>query len=125
MTVLTGSRAGNGQLSRSLVTHSSTDTFVILMGATHVREIADDLMAAGRSGDTPTAVIRWGTYEAQQTITGTLRTIADDAESCGMRPPAVIVVGEVVTLRERLNWFENNFRGDSLEELNFAVAAAA
>jgi len=124
VTVLTGSRAGNGQLSRSLVTHSSTDTFVILMGATHVREIADDLMAAGRSGDTPTAVIRWGTYEAQQTITGTLRTIADDAESCGMRPPAVIVVGEVVTLRERLNWFENNFRGDSLEELNFAVAAA-
>jgi uroporphyrin-III C-methyltransferase len=122
--VLTGSRVGNGEINRSLVAHPSADTIVILMGATHVRQIADDLMATGRSGDTPTAVIRWGTYEAQQTITGTLRTIADDAEGFGMRPPAVIVVGEVVTLRERLNWFENNFRGDSLEDLNLAVAAA-
>ena len=122
VSVLTGSRAGNG-LNRSLA-HPSTDTIVILMGAAHVREIADDLMAAGRSGDTPTAVIRWGTYEAQQTITGMLRTIADEAERFGMRPPAVIVVGQVVTLRERLNWFENNFRGDSLEDLNLAVAAA-
>jgi uroporphyrin-III C-methyltransferase len=124
VTVLTGSRARNRELNRRLAAHPSTDTIVILMGATHVRQIADDLMAAGRSGDTPTAIIRWGTYEAQQTITGTLRTIADDAEGFGMRPPAVIVVGEVVTLRERLNWFENTFRGDSLEDLNLAVAAA-
>jgi uroporphyrin-III C-methyltransferase len=122
--VLTGSRAGDGALARSLAAHSSTDTIVILMGVTHLRQIASDLIAAGRSGDTPTAVIRWGTYDAQQTIVGTLSTIADQAKSLGMRSPAVIVVGEVVTMRERLNWFENSFRRSVLEDLGLAVTAA-
>jgi uroporphyrin-III C-methyltransferase len=122
--VLTGSRAGDGALARSLAAHSSTDTIVVLMGVTHLSEIAGDLIAAGRSGDTPAAVIRWGTYEAQQTITGTLSTISDQAKRLGIRPPAVIVVGEVVKMRERLNWFENSFRGSALEEQSLAVTAA-
>lgn len=122
--VLTGSRAGDGALTRSLAAHSSTDTIVVLMGVTHLSEIAGDLIAAGRSGDTPAAVIRWGTYEAQQTITGTLSTISDQAKRFGIRPPAVIVVGEVVKMRERLNWFENSFRGSALEEQSLAVNAA-
>jgi uroporphyrin-III C-methyltransferase len=121
--VLTGSRAGDGALTRSLAAHSSTDTIVVLMGVTHLSEIAGDLIAAGRSGDTPAAVIRWGTYQAQQTITGTLSTISDQATRLGMRPPAVIVVGEVVKMRERLNWFENSFRGSALEEQSLAVTA--
>jgi uroporphyrin-III C-methyltransferase len=122
--VLTGSRAGDGALTRSLAAHSSTDTIVVLMGVTHLSEIVADLIAAGRSGDTPAAVIRWGTYEAQQTITGTLSTISDQAKRLGIRPPAVIVVGEVVKMRERLNWFENSFRGSALEEQSLAVTAA-
>ena len=93
------------------------------MGVAHLREIADDLMRAGRSGETPAAVIRWGTYDAQQTVTGTLRTIANDAQGVGMRSPAVIVVGEVVTLRERLKWFENGFNDYALENLSVAVSA--
>jgi uroporphyrin-III C-methyltransferase len=122
--VLTGSRSGDGALSRTLAAHSSTDTIVILMGVTHLRKIASDLIAAGRSGETPAAVIRWGTYEAQQTVTGTLWTIADLAEGSGMRAPAVIVIGEVVALRERLKWFESSFRGYAFEDLSLAVAAA-
>ncbi len=122
--VLTGSRSGDGALSRTLAAHSSTDTIVILMGVTHLREIASDLIAAGRSGETPAAVIRWGTYEAQQTVTGTLRTIADRAEGSGMRAPAVIVIGEVVALHERLQWFESSFRGYAFEDLGLAVTAA-
>jgi uroporphyrin-III C-methyltransferase len=122
--VLTGARAGDGGLTRSLTAHASTDTIVILMGVAHLREIAVDLIAAGRSAETPVAVIRWGTYEAQQTVTGTLRTIADRAESSGMRAPAVIVVGEVVALRERLQWFENSFSGKSFDDLNLALTAA-
>jgi siroheme synthase len=94
------------------------------MGVTHLSQIAGDLIAAGRSGDTPAAVIRWGTYEAQQTITGTLSTISDQAKRFGIRPPAVIVVGEVVKMRERLSWFEDSFRGSALEEQSLAVTAA-
>ena len=122
--VLTGSRAGDGALTRSLAAHSSTDTIVVLMGVTHLNEIAGDLIAAGRSGETPAAVIRWGTYEAQQTITGTLSTISDQAKRLGMRPPAVIVVGEVVRMRERLKWFENSFRDSAFEGQTLAVTAA-
>ncbi len=122
--VLTGSRAGDGALTRSLEAHSATDTIVILMGVMHLREIADDLVASGRSADTPCAVIRWGTYETQQTVTGTLSTIAADAAGFGMRPPAVIVIGEVVKLRERLKWFENVSSAYSLEDLDLAVTAA-
>jgi uroporphyrin-III C-methyltransferase len=121
--VLTGSRAGDGALTRSLAAHSSTDTIVVLMGVTHLSEIAGDLIAAGRSGDTPAAVIRWGTYEAQQTITGTLSTISDQSKRFGIRPPAVIVVGEVVKMHERLSWFEDSFRGSALEEQSLAVTA--
>ena len=122
--VLTGSRAGDGALTRSLEAHSATDTIVILMGVMHLREIADDLVASGRSADTPCAVIRWGTYETQQTVTGTLSTIAADAAGFGMRPPAVIVIGEVVKLRERLKWFENVSSAYSMEDLDLAVTAA-
>jgi len=74
------------------------------MGVANLREMANDLTASGRSLETPVAVIRWGTYNGQQTVTGTLATIAEKAECAGMRAPAVIIIGEVVRLRERLNW---------------------
>jgi uroporphyrin-III C-methyltransferase len=106
--VLTGARQGQGEhASEALANTASADTLVILMGVAHLREITRDLLEAGRAPDTPAAVIRWGTYEGQQTVTGTLRTIADEALRAGLqRAPAVIIVGEVVRLRERLKWFE-------------------
>ncbi len=80
-------------------------TLVFFMGVGQLPEIAAKLMAHGRSPDTPAALIRWGTRAEQQVVTGTL---ADLPERCrGMRPPALIVVGEVVTLREKLRWFES------------------
>jgi len=119
--VLTGATAGAGTLIRNLA-NVSADTLVILMGMAHLREIASELVATGRSIETPAAVIRWGTYEAQQTVTGNLRTIAAEAEKVGMRPPAVIVIGEVVRLRERLRWFEDSIAGQAevkSDELQF------
>jgi siroheme synthase len=95
------------------------------MGAAHLREIASELIAAGRSPSVPVAVIRWGTYEGQQTVTGTLGTIADEGERAGMRAPSVVIVGEVVRLRERLKWFEKNMFGYGDEELRVAAVAAA
>ncbi len=79
-------------------------TLVFFMGVGQLPEIAAKLVAHGRSPDTPAALIRWGTRAEQQVVTGTL---ADLPERClGMKPPALIVVGEVVTLREKLRWFE-------------------
>ncbi len=63
-------------------------------------------MAEGRAGSTPVAIIRWGTKVSQQTVVGTLADIVEKAEAEKMEPPTVIVVGEVVRLRSKLNWFE-------------------
>ena len=119
--VVTGSRVRE-ITATSISANLSADTIVILMGVTHLREIVADLIAAGRSIETPAAVIRWGTYEGQLTVTGTLGTIAADALNACMRPPAVIVVGEVVKLRERLKWFEQTSEGFDEKELETALA---
>ena len=81
-------------------------TLVFLMGVGNLPKIAKTLMAQGRSGDTPVAVIEKGTGAEQRTVTGSLQDIAEKVKREGMRAPAVIVVGEVVTLRHELDWFE-------------------
>ena len=85
---------------------ASIETLVFLMGVRNLPRITDALMKNGRDSATPVALIRWGTTPDQETLTGTLDTIADLAEERGFSPPAVCVVGEVVGLRERLEWFE-------------------
>ncbi len=123
--VLTGARGGDGAPENSALANlASVDTLVVLMGAAHLRQIAKDLTAAGRSAQTPAAVIRWGTYEGQQTLTGTLETIAVEAERFGMKAPAVIIVGEVVRLRERLKWFEQRLETIKDQELESVFAMA-
>lgn len=117
VTVLTGARANDEEFKRNLLLSSPADTLVILMGVKHLREIVADLVAAGRSGETPVAVIRWGSYEVQQTVCGTIDSIADAAEQAKMRAPAVIVIGEVVKLRERLQWFEGAVKSSLWKEL--------
>jgi uroporphyrinogen III methyltransferase/synthase len=81
-------------------------TRVILMGVERIGTIAEELMQHGASPETPVAMVRWGTTGRQQTIQGTLATIAEVASRADFKPPAVTVVGEVVRLRENLNWFE-------------------
>ena len=81
-------------------------TLVFLMGVGNLPKIARNLIDHGRSEDTPVAVIRRGTVAEQKTIMGPLRDIADLAKKEGIKPPAIIVVGDVVTLRDELNWFE-------------------
>ncbi|MBI2527295.1 MAG: uroporphyrinogen-III C-methyltransferase [Candidatus Rokubacteria bacterium] len=83
---------------------TAVDTLVILMGVTALPGIVADLLAGGLSPDTPVALIRWGTTAAQQTITGTLGDILPRAT--GLAPPVVVIVGEVVALGQRLQWFE-------------------
>lgn len=57
--------------------------------------------------DTPVAIIRWGTTPLQETVSGTLENIAERVKAAGLKAPAIIVVGGVVTLREKMKWFEN------------------
>ncbi|MGH9342294.1 MAG: uroporphyrinogen-III synthase, partial [Terriglobia bacterium] len=79
-------------------------TLVFFMGARNLTEITAALIHQGRDPSTPVAVIRWGTTPDQEVITGTLADIASKAAS--VHPPALAVVGEVVTLRDQLRWFE-------------------
>jgi uroporphyrinogen III methyltransferase / synthase len=81
-------------------------TLVVLMGLRNIKAIATTLMAHGRSADTPVAIVSRGTTGRQQTVVGTLDTLAELASQAGVNPPAVTVIGEVVKLREQLNWFE-------------------
>jgi uroporphyrinogen III methyltransferase/synthase len=81
-------------------------TKIFLMGVERLREIAARLTAEGASPETPVALVRWGTTARQEAISGTLATIADLVDKRGFKPPAIIVVGEVVKLRDELNWFE-------------------
>ncbi len=81
-------------------------TLVFLMGVGNLPKIAESLMGHGRSPDTPVAVIRKGTVSEQNTVVGKLHNIHEIVQQRGIKPPAIIVVGQVVELRQWLNWFE-------------------
>jgi uroporphyrinogen III methyltransferase/synthase len=81
-------------------------TKVFLMGVERLRDIAGQLVAYGADPTTPVALVRWGTTARQESIAGTLATIADLVEKLNFKPPAVTIVGPVVELRRELNWFE-------------------
>ncbi len=85
---------------------TAVGTLTFLMGVKNLAHIASQLVVHGRAEETPVAVIRWGTTAEQQTVTGTLGNIARIAEEAGIKPPAIIVVGEVVGLHQQLSWFE-------------------
>lgn len=86
---------------------TTCDTLVCLMGVGTLPAITKQLLRSGRAPSTPCAVIEWGTYPRQRTVTATLGTIAAKARAVSIRPPAIIVIGEVVRLRRHLNWFES------------------
>jgi len=82
---------------------SRIGTIVFLMGVEHLPEIVAQLITHGRSSDTPAALIQEGTTPNQVVVTGTLEDIVHMSQ--GVHPPAVFVVGEVVRLREQIEWF--------------------
>jgi uroporphyrinogen III methyltransferase/synthase len=82
-------------------------TKVIMMGTDRIGEIAKTLVANGMNPATPIAMVRWGTTGQQHSIEGTLATIANVATKEKITPPTVAVIGEVVKLRGKLNWFEH------------------
>jgi uroporphyrinogen III methyltransferase/synthase len=77
------------------------------MGVKNLPVITQKLIANGKSPQTPVALIRWGTTPHQQTVTGSLNNITERVQEAGLRAPAIIVVGDVVNLRQTLQWFEH------------------
>jgi uroporphyrinogen III methyltransferase/synthase len=83
---------------------TAVDTLVVLMGLTSLPRITRTLIAHGRRPETPIALIRQGTTEAQETIVGTLADIATKVADAGFTPPVLAIVGDVVGLRSRIDW---------------------
>jgi uroporphyrinogen III methyltransferase/synthase len=86
---------------------SGFDTLVFLMGVKNIGNITSKLIEHGKSPDTPTAVVRWGTRPDQKTVVSTLKDIAGLVKEENIKPPAVMVIGDVVKLRDTLKWYEN------------------
>ncbi|GIP54988.1 uroporphyrinogen-III C-methyltransferase [Paenibacillus vini] len=85
---------------------NATGTLVFMMGVSKIGYISKQLISYGRSPETPVALVRWGTRAEQETLTGTLADIEQKVLEADFKPPAVIVVGEVVLQREQLKWAE-------------------
>jgi uroporphyrinogen III methyltransferase / synthase len=113
--VLTGHEEGKKEKSSLPWGEVATavDTLVVLMGVKSLPQIVPQLINAGRSPETPVALIRQGTTAEQHTIIGTLADIVAKAETVKLAPPVVTVIGEVVRLRAQLQWFAENV---SIEE---------
>jgi len=85
---------------------ASTDTLVILMGMKNLTNVVDQLMKHQKSPLTPVAVIAEGTTDRQHCVTGTLGDIVEKVSAENLKPPSVVVIGEVVRLRSQLRWFD-------------------
>jgi uroporphyrin-III C-methyltransferase len=109
--IVTGHRAGEGERTVDWTKIArAVDTIVILMGVESLDAITKKLVEGGLNPATPVAVIEKGTSAEQRTVTGRIDTIFKKAEAAKIQPPAVIVIGEVVSLGRKLSWFKTNPR---------------
>ena len=79
-------------------------TVAIYMGLSHIRELTATMIQQGASAGLPVAVVENGTRPEQRTVTGTLKTIADDIDRHNVKSPAIIIIGTVVSLASQLAW---------------------
>ncbi|MBA2480073.1 MAG: uroporphyrinogen-III C-methyltransferase, partial [Planctomycetes bacterium] len=86
------------------------ETLVLYMGVHRLAENCAALIAAGRSADTPACAIQWGTYAHQLVVTATLGTLAREVAAAGLGAPAITVIGDVVSYREKIRWFDHPLR---------------
>lgn len=103
--VVTGHEVDEGEVNFAALAKLG-GTIVFLMGVRNLEKIATKLMDAGLSESTPAVIICDGTLPKQREVTGKLGDIAAKAKAAGITSPAVIVIGKVVALREKLAWFE-------------------
>lgn len=99
---------GNDFLHWASLVHIDTVAFYMSIG--NIAHITKQLLTHGRAPSTPVAVIEWGTTTKQKTLIGTLATIANDIQEHGYRNPSMILVGEVVNVREQIAWFQEQVK---------------
>ncbi|MBY2478972.1 uroporphyrinogen-III C-methyltransferase [Clostridioides difficile] len=106
--VITGHLKGDdsGELNWNALANNK-GTLVFLMGISNLKKISENLMKEGKDKDTPVALISWATRYNQRVVTSTLENVYETAIKEEVKPPTLIVVGSVVGLREKLNFFEN------------------
>ncbi|MCD4741526.1 MAG: uroporphyrinogen-III C-methyltransferase [Desulfobacteraceae bacterium] len=85
----------------------STSTLVFLMGVKNLPGIVENLQKYGKDSQTPVALVRWGTTPKQQSVTGILENIVEKVKIAGLKSPAIIIIGSVVKLKDKLKWFEH------------------
>lgn len=96
-------------------------TVVLYMGARRLGQVCDALLGAGRAPSTPVALVRWGTRPDQRTLVTTLAEAAAAVDEAGLTPPMIVIVGEVVTLRPAVSWYERRV----LHGLRIAITRSA
>jgi uroporphyrin-III C-methyltransferase len=106
-TIVTGHRrAGEEDNVKWDVISKGSETIAIYMGVKNLPYIREQLLKHGKNSDTPVALVHYGTLEKQKTVVGTLGTIVDVVRQEKITNPSMIVIGEVVRLQSKLNWFE-------------------
>jgi uroporphyrin-III C-methyltransferase len=108
--IVTGHEAGREQSRLNWSALAGIDTVVFLMAVHSVDRIARELVAHGRAPETPAAMIQMAFWQGETVVTGTLGSIAADVERAGINPPATLVVGEAVRLREKLKHSDRDLR---------------
>lgn len=103
---ITGHRQDGSSEGRWESLAKGIDTIVIYMGMSNLPYIRDQLIQHGKPPSTPVAVIQWGTFSSQRTMTATLATIVEAVQQNKLENPSIIIIGEVVALRQRIHWFE-------------------
>jgi uroporphyrin-III C-methyltransferase len=86
----------------------AVDTIIIMMGIGQLRRISTRLIRAGMNKDTDVAIIENGATSKQRVVTGTLENIIDLSKKAEIKPPAIIIIGRVASLREKISWFQDN-----------------
>lgn len=108
--IVTGHETGGGSPAPTMGVHwnavAQMGTVVILMGLANLRENVRRLMEHGKSPQTPSAAISWGTLTRQKTVVGVLEALPDLVDKEKLQPPVVVVIGSVVGLKDKLDWFE-------------------
>lgn len=105
---ITGHQAGD-ELAEHQWLHlaKAVDTICVYMGVSQLPNIIDNLVTNGKAPETPIALVHWGTYGMQRTVSGTLATIEKKVKEGKVVNPSMIVIGEVVRLQEKLHWFKD------------------
>ncbi|WP_332649008.1 uroporphyrinogen-III C-methyltransferase [Lysinibacillus sp. 54212] len=98
------------------------DTLAIYMGVGNLPYICSQLLKYGRNPSTPVALVHMGTFEEQQTVTGTLETIVSRAKESQISNPSMIIVGEVVSIREKIQWFEQKLETERYVEESIRIS---